>query len=251
MRRVLIFQVIGLLLLAASNALGQIGTFPAVVPLPINTGSNASCALTDHAVDGTDQTTYTFTGRSTGTASPGRYIVVATGGAQSPSPFTISSVTVAGNAMTAAVNSAGTGGTIGIPIGIYIYGPLTTGTTADVVVTFSAGMARAGIGVWACTNLTSSTPTGTAAGTVNSDPQSTTINVSAGGALIAYTMAVDGAGATYSWAGPAEQFDETIESSTAQSGASTDYGTAQTGLTVSADNSGAVTSSAMVAAAFR
>lgn len=100
----------------------------------------------------TDQTVYTFSSCDIGTAQSTRNVVI-TITARSSSVRSISSVTIGGvTATQAAYISANSNATIAA---IYV-ASIPTGTTADVVVTFSGGMVRCLIGVYALYNLNSS-----------------------------------------------------------------------------------------------
>lgn len=206
----------------------------------------ASIVKTDNAVSTTDTNVYTFSTKSIGTAAAGRRVLVGVHGIQSPA-VTISSLTVGGNAATAAVSLASEGNIS--PIAIYVI-QVDSGTTADIVVTFSGGALCCGIGVWAAYDLQSSTQTDTV--TATADPSTGAIDCVAGGVIVAYGSSYGGAGLTHAWTGLTENFDEVVDGgiSTFHTGASDAFATAQTGLSVSMNPSGG-TNAAMVAAAFR
>lgn len=87
-----------------------------------------------------DLTTYTFAAQGIGTASPKRLVVVAIHARRS-SNRTISAVTIGGIA-AAIVQSASSH----LPNG-FAFAIVPTGTTADIVITFSADVTRCAIGV--------------------------------------------------------------------------------------------------------
>jgi len=93
----------------------------------------------------------TFTSVNWG--APG-FIVVAAAGRQS-SAASVTSVTIAGVSATLLVGREGTGNRIAL------YGATMTGTSGNIVVTFSQGQATSGIGVWRLNNLKSTTPIST------------------------------------------------------------------------------------------
>lgn len=181
-------------------------------------GAAAPLALsnTDSVVNTANLTTYTFTSRSLG-AVPGsgetRYIVVSTGGNQSAGAATIASVTVAGISASQVVQSSG------VPCGIFI-AEVPTGTTGNVVVTFSGGVFGAGIGVYRMIG-----PPGLASfatsnvNTHTSGVASGNINVPAGGASIAVANGIDAG--TYTWAGLSENFEFDVGSGDNAGGAMT------------------------------
>ena len=90
------------------------------------------------------QTTYTFTAQAVGTAASDRIVVVGFGG-EEQTTRTLTSVTIGGN--TATVHQyEHAGGTFSFA-GIASYN-LTTGTTANIVLTFSGACDRCYIQVW-------------------------------------------------------------------------------------------------------
>lgn len=100
----------------------------------------------------TDTTIYTFT--NVNVTSSG--LVVVSIHSENNTTATISSVTINGSAASIAVQRVGTSANSYATSGI-AYGRIT-GTTATIVVTFSAGRARCLIGVWRIDNNISDTP---------------------------------------------------------------------------------------------
>lgn len=190
-----------------------------------------SLTFVTSASDATDLTEYTFSGQSFGDepgAADTRYIIVGAGG-RAGSNLTVSSATIGGVAATVVIASGATNA----PAAIFI-AEVPTGTTGDVVVTYSgAGMVSSAIGIWRMINPISSTATDTASditpasGVLNLD-----LDVTAGGAAVGFT-ASRGADTT-TWAGMTEAFDILPESLDHVSGATTT--TAGTPLTVTATN---------------
>lgn len=199
---------------------------------PPGYGLGASIVHTHSVALTTNLTTYTFSAASLGTAATGRRILVAAGSNTGNSPHTaISSVTVGGNATTAVsglnlVSSA-------MAAGFFIL-TLDTGTTGDVVVTMGEASRTAGIDVWAIYDLESSTPTDTASSQVN-DP-SGDLDISAGGVAVGYVVyEPPTTAASTSWTNLTENDDlDWGESNRSQSGASANFSTAQTALTITA-----------------
>lgn len=176
--------------------------------------------------DTADLSTYTFVGASLGTAAGDRKIVVTIHGrSTNPSTRTISSVTIAGVAATAAVSVSNT---IGDRAAVYV-ADVPTGTTGDIVVVFNDTMQKCIVGSYAMYGAGSSTPTATATDIASTYSQSLTIP--AGG--VAFAIASVQASASTTWAGLTEDFDSNI-SSEVDSGASLQTATLQSGLTVSA-----------------
>jgi hypothetical protein len=96
---------------------------------------------------------FTFTNHATGTAGA-RKTIVGVVGQDGTTDFSISGVTVGGNAATEAVDSADAGSLVQAAIYI-IDNP--TGTTATIVATFSEAINNAAICVWAAYDVVSET----------------------------------------------------------------------------------------------
>lgn len=192
-------------------------------------------------------TTYTFTSKDIGTAATGRRIIVGVIGSGAASR-TISSVTVGGNAATAINFVEGSVTGAFLQSAIYII-QVDAGTTATVVVTFSAGSNRCGIGVWAAYGLQSSSATAT--GTSVANPQTASLNISAGGVALGAAQTFDNQTLTgYAWTNLTENFDGLAGTNqVALSGASAAFAAAQTSLALTATPQG-MTSFDAGAAAF-
>jgi hypothetical protein len=112
-------------------------------------GGAATAVSTDTAVDdAASSTTTTFTSQAIGTASATRIVVVGVGSYIPAGSASISSVTVGGTGLT----RVGGVGDPDFPVDIWA-GNITTGTTANIVVTSSANQANTGIGVAAIDNV--------------------------------------------------------------------------------------------------
>lgn len=117
---------------------------------------------------------------------------------------TIATITVGGVSATN-VGRACNSGTFATCMDIWV-AAVTTGTTATIVVTYSASVDAAdGLGVWSAYGLTSSTPTATANSFSTTAP-SLNLNVSAGGLVVAasWTIQVPSV-ACAAWTGVAPQ----------------------------------------------
>jgi hypothetical protein len=131
----------------------------------------AAVSKTDNTFSSTrNQSSYSFSSQSIGTAATGRIIVVgaSTAGGSTLAPA-ITSVTIAGNAAAEAIQVA-----TGIVSGNVARGGLyalqvNTGTTATIVVTFSGNVSRCGIGVWAIYGAGSTTAVDTASDVAGGD----------------------------------------------------------------------------------
>lgn len=177
--------------------------------------------------DGTDTNVYTFASQNFGTASADRYIIC-TGAARTLAGTALSSITIGGVTATLNVNFVDSGVTCISFIGI---AAVPSGTSGDVVLTFNGTMRRAGIGLYAVTNLTSTTPTDT--GSSEANPLTAGgLDISAGGFGVAVGGTAD-TGASATWAGLTEDFDTAwAPADGSYSGSSQTYATQQTGLTV-------------------
>ena len=140
-----------------------------------------SLTFKETAVDGATKTAYTFSAVDIGTASADRYVLL---GVQMRAigDIAINSVTIGGETATivADVRNAGGGNTTRTFIASAL---VISGTTADVVVTYSGDCLGCGIGVFTSTGI-NNTATDTATSTVDA-PTSSTLDVVAGGFAIA------------------------------------------------------------------
>lgn len=153
-----------------------------------------------NAGDGTDLTVYTFASQNLGTASADRNIVVAATGRQSTAQ-TITAVTVGGVSAT----QLGTRGLSQNPLGIWM-AAVPTGTTGDIVVTFSGAMLRCAVGLWAVTG---------GASLSNSDFGTDTADVTGAANGFIVAAACNTGSVTFTWTNATERFDGTVESFTA------------------------------------
>jgi hypothetical protein len=194
--------------------------------------------------DTANATTYTFTSASIGTASADRLVVVVATG-HSASNRTFSSGTIGGNAATVVLSSASAQPIAGIMALL-----VTSGTTATIAITFSAGISRAAIHVYTITGLGSLTAYHSAGNTTGSGTSlSATPNIPGGGVLIA-GAANGGSGSAFSWAGAS--VDSNVAPETAlMSAASASNLPAETGRTVTASFTGGADAIAIAAASWR
>lgn len=146
----------------------------------------ATISNTDFEMQNSGATTYTYTGKAIGTASAYRHIIVAIAANTNVASRTISSVTVGGISATAAVSAESTN-TVFTRVAVYI-AAVPTGTTADIVVTYSAAQLRSAIGVYAAYNLLSTTPTSTGTSSSDVDPMTASLTVNAGGVAVGVAM---------------------------------------------------------------
>lgn len=188
--------------------------------------SSIDLSATASSVSTADQTTYTFSGLSLGTADAAREIVVATSSRGSSNEVP-SSVTVGGISATQIFSTGGAGDLS--HIGIY-RASVPTGTTGDVVVTFPGSQVRCAVQVWRMLGAAAGTHATASDETVSSGVLTTSIAVPAGGAVVAMIYAGVATGCT--WTNLTENSDGDFESER-YSAASAMSASAQT-LTVTA-----------------
>lgn len=157
-----------------------------------------SVVFLDESSDIVNRTTYTFP-TSLGTPSPGRRILIGVSARNGTTPV-INSLTVAGVA-AGSLGSILSGSNL-TRTSMYM-ATVPTGTTGDIVITFSQEVERCGIGVWSVKN----SPSTADATTSIVDPSATVMTVPVGGVAVAYGAAVHTSEVTATWAGLTENFD--------------------------------------------
>ena len=177
-----------------------------------------------------DTNSYTFAGQNLGTASADRCIVVEVASRRAAATVTtVSTLTVAGSSASIlkqlSVEEAGAASVFAIAAV-----PLAAGTSVDVVVTFSASMTRARIAVSTLTGAADCTTVSDSDESEATDP-SVALDIPANGSAVAICGLSD-ATATSTWTGLTERHDAVVESLFSVSGASDDFVSQQTGLTI-------------------
>jgi len=158
--------------------------------------------------DITNLTTYTFTGVSIGTASDDRLVVIACAAGAGDARFALSSVTIGGTGATVHAASPNTdSGVATIQCGIASR-LVTSGTTADIVITWSAGVDACNLAVYTLTAWKNSTPTSTFSATtlLSVTTRTATVDLSARGATL-FVVGPIGLGRTTSWSSTVEDYD--------------------------------------------
>ncbi len=199
----------------------------------------ATITFTETGVSATDGTSFTFSGKSIGTAAANRKVAVAICGRKDTTgAYSVSTVTVGGISASQIVDNFAEVG--GIILGVALWqADVPTGTTADVVVTFSANTLDCGIGLFAVYGAAAAAD---ATATSTANPCTTTINVPANGVSmgVATTYTTN---PTYTWdAGLTERWDTGIDppgSGITFTGASDAFAALQTGMTVTVTPSSA------------
>jgi hypothetical protein len=178
-------------------------------------------------------TTYTFAACDIGTASAGRRVVVGITGASSGR--TTVSVTIGGVAATKLVEVQNGSSTTAAIWNAHV----PSGTTGDVVVTWSGSQLRCAVHVWDTKGRTSDAAYHTGSNT--SDPvASATVNTLSGGYLVACGMT--NTAATVVWANATERFDSNVGGAnmTSADNASTSAGTLAVSVTFDTSTGGPV-----------
>lgn len=170
-----------------------------------------------------DLTTYTFSSQNLGTAASDRYIIVAASCRKADPAATLSSATIGGVSATIIHQSTRGGNTVAL-----FAAAVPTGTTGDIVVTWSTGVLRCGIGAYRVTGSDATTYHDRDVGTEVNNPIAT-IDVPAGGFAIA--AGYNAGNTTATWSGVTEDYDTTVESNN-YTGASDTFGSAQTDLAI-------------------
>tara|TARA_R110000803_G_scaffold47011_2_gene98382 strand:- start:717 stop:1370 length:654 start_codon:yes stop_codon:yes gene_type:complete len=201
-----------------------------------------------HTVDNVDRTVYTFSSLSLGAAAVDRLIVLGVG---NTAGWNITSITIGGvsTSEVATIDIEATSGNIWFHQAV-----VPTGTTGDIVVTFSGASERCGLQWWRLTGA-NTTATATASDSTGaSGVYSTTINCESGGAILGLIQSWEdpGSGRTHTWSGITEETgsDEVIDSGNAHSAASDSFTSTQTGLAISATVSGAINKGGLLLAAY-
>ena len=220
----------------ASGDIEDLNTLEFTSVLPI------SVSHTANAVSTTDATAYTFSSQAIGdadaTTGSTRRVVVGTGMLQDAAGTpSVASVVIGGVSATQIIS-------------VFVVGPVAlwsalvpSGTTASIVVTFSARATGCGIGVWSALNTNGVLASGSDTN-ANSSALSVTLNSAANGAIVGYGF--DFATSTFAWGELTENFDQTVEANRVHTGASKTY-TSAASRTVTCDPTGSSNSGLVVA----
>ena len=170
----------------------------------------------------------TFSALSFGAAAANRFLVAAFTWIGSPAK-TLSSCTIGGISATVVVSS-GAGGATGQSAAIAI-AAVPTGTSGNVVGTFSGSVANVAVALYSLSAIASATPTATASS--NAANPTATINIGAGACLLAVAGAI-GTSPSGSWTSPmTNDVNTTFGGGTAcRTAASHVFPSAQTALVV-------------------
>ena len=188
-----------------------------------------TCSFTASAGVTADGAVKTYSSVAIGTASSARYVIVAagtTGGGGGTDD--INSITVGGTGLT---NTGVTALHTDHTLIEFWAGNITSGTSADIVVTYARSAKRAGIAVWQATGIGSILDSGSANVTNSTNLMSDTINVAAGGLVLGYAFHADGNTITTSWEPTlTEDFEANINVGGDHSAATATFASAHTAL---------------------
>ena len=168
----------------------------------VNYTGDTSVTFTDSSVNSGSATAYTFSSQAIGTASSDR--VVAVGVSAGNSAAGINTLTVGGVSAVKAIDATNSTETE------LWYASVPSGTTADIVVTFSSSKGRCGIGVWALTGVTGVGATNTS----TSSTATLTVSGRAKDIILAVYGGKDHASVTFT--GLTEDYDEDISGAGSQ-----------------------------------
>lgn len=199
--------------------------FPMFVP---TSASNASISYASTDSKSAPASPATFAGAVIGTAASNRYVIVALSGYRNGSG-NVPTVTVGGTSITH-VATADTA-----TFEAYIYaGNIPSGTTADIVATYTAGWFNLNCSVWAAYGIASATAYDTDSDLTATTTMTASIDIPAGGVAVAI-HGNNNAG-VQTWTGLTENFDTTDVTSRQCTGAFLASATLQTALSVSVTN---------------
>ena len=198
----------------------------------------ADISHTDNDISSTNETTVTYSGQAYGAAVSDRIIIAGFWGRSvTAGALTASSCTLGGVSGT---NIAEV--TSGDNTAVIFQAAVPSGTTGDSIIVWSKDMDRGGCGIWRLVNATS---TAHQVGTSSANPGSFDLDIPANGAAMG--IACDKNSSTFTWTNLTEDFDEVVESALGGSGASDDFATEQTNLTITAQASSALETAMCVA----
>lgn len=155
----------------------------------------------------------TFSAESIGAAATDRVVVLAIALRFTAGSGTISSVTIGGVTATQAVFALNSTNSASI-----YYAKVSSGTTADIVISTSVNINYVGVGIYTYTGG-NSIPAVTDTVTDTTASFSTTMSVAEGGVIIAAAATLNGTTSRFTFSGVSEDFEATYGSSNEQYGA--------------------------------
>lgn len=204
---------------------------------PYNLSTTTFVATTS---DTSNASTYTFNSASIGAASDSRLVVVGVTAEDDATGVTISSVTIGGSTAREIVQaSADEGAGNSVTAGLF-YLRVTTGTTANIVVTLSASSLRCSISVFrVLTNLSAEYASSSDNTISGAGVCTTTLDVPRDGTALGVACFDSGSAITgITWAGLTEDDDTNPEGNLRRGAAHADVAAGETGRTISATRAG-------------
>jgi len=179
--------------------------------------TNPSVSHLGSSTNGSTSTAYTFSSSSLGAAASNRTIVIAVGGGRATSGTrTVSTLTVGGSSATfIARKNSGAGNVLE-----FWSIAVASGTSADIVVTFSASMATAGISWWRV--LDAGNPISTDGNTASGWTTQAVTTIGQTGDVAFYAIYDEGNADAYAWSDATER-SEHIDITSTRSWTSADY----------------------------
>lgn len=163
--------------------------------------------------NGNSTTSYTFSASDIGTANTSRLVVVQVHGQAQSTGRTVSTLTIGGTGATGYQNTARI-----LHNSLWTLA-VSTGTTANIVVTFSGSVLNCLIAVYALYDLNSNIPVDSQVTTAAS-ATTISLNTSARQKGIVIGGITGAANATTTWTGVTERYDTTVESAVRSGGES-------------------------------
>jgi hypothetical protein len=208
----------------------------------------ATHSFTANSAVNTDATVYTFSSQAIGTAAADRKVVVVTDTAGgSAGTDGVSTLTIGGTSATQIITVTAADHTTSE---IWSLNDVSSGTTADIIVTWKSQRNRCGIGVWA---VYGAADTASDTVSIGNDPEAdistTALAIPANGVAIAGHVINSGVLRTVVWGGLTERYDESM-GERSDSGASKEVSTAEPAPTITVTLSGSANRNAFTAVAF-
>lgn len=160
-------------------------------------GGSVSITQLDHGEDATTSNVYTFTSKSTGVAASNRFVIIGISTRFGGTTITSLTVTVGLVSATKVVSAANTTGGNTTLSELWI-AAVPTGTSDNVVVTYSAGVLRCGLNMWRMVGAASGTASASGSSVV--DPTTATIIIPNNGSAVGYVVSdFNGGSGAISW----------------------------------------------------
>lgn len=189
----------------------------------------ATLSFLQSATDTTDTDVYTFASQNLGTASSDRHIIVTTVARKAGTGFTLLSVTIGG--VSANIVAQTTNTLTNSDTAAMVIANVPSGTTGDIVITWSTTVLRCAVGVYHATGIDSITAYDSDSSTA-ADP-TVNLDIPEGGFTVGGGLTA--AATTASWTGLTENDDATLESFVTYTWASSNGMSLETGRTLAID----------------